>query len=288
VRSPNSEVQGASRARNCHTVRSHSSAITCYGIFVDAINQTFFRDRLEVRVFGDRTAAGAAGAEIAARIIREEMEHAGSAAVVFASAVSQDPFLAALRTQEIDWPRLTAFHMDEYTGMSGDHPASFRRFLRDRLFNHVPVSAFHQLDGEAADAAAECERYATLLRQAEPCLVIMGIGENGHLAFIDPPVCDFSDPRNVRPVELDEVCRMQQVHDGAFESLEDVPPRALSLTVPFFLRVPRALVFVNGKHKSAAVRAALQGPVAEACPASALRRHPSAVLFLDPAAASML
>lgn len=253
-----------------------------------ANNQTFFRDRLEVRVFADRGDAGAAGAEIAAKFMRAETERAGRAAVVFASAVSQDPFLGALRAQDIDWTRITAFHMDEYAGMSADHPASFRRFLRERLFDHVPVAAFHQLDGEAADAAAECARYAGLLREAEPCLVIMGIGENGHLAFIDPPVCDFGDPRDVRAVELDVVCRMQQVHDGAFARLEEVPRRALSLTVPFFLRVPRALVFVNGEHKSAAVRAALEGPMAEACPASALRRHPSAILFLDPAAASLL
>jgi glucosamine-6-phosphate deaminase len=250
--------------------------------------QRFLRDRLEVRVFDDRGEAGAAGAEIAAGIIREEIGRAGRAAVVFASAVSQDPFLAAMRAQEIDWARLTAFHMDEYAGMSGEHPASFRRFLRERLFDHVPVAAFHQLDGAAVDAEAECERYAGLLHEAEPCLVIMGIGENGHLAFIDPPVCDFSDPRDVRTVELDDVCRMQQVHDGAFARMEDVPRRALSLTVPFFLRVPRALVFVNGEHKSAAVRAALEGPIVEACPASALRRHPSAILFLDPAAVALL
>ena len=246
---------------------------------------TFTRDKLEVRVYPDRTEAGAAGAQIAAGLIREAIARDGKAAVVFASAVSQDPFLAALRAQEIDWPRVTAFHMDEYAGMSGDHPASFRRFLRDKLFDHVPAAAFHQLDGEAADPDAECERYAALLRDARPSLVIMGIGENGHLAFIDPPVCDFHDPRDVRPVELDDVCRMQQVHDGAFTRLEDVPARALSLTVPFFLRVPRALAFVNGEHKSAAVRAALKGPVTEACPASALRGHPSAILFLDPAAA---
>jgi glucosamine-6-phosphate deaminase len=241
-----------------------------------------------VRIFDGREEAGAEGAAIAAEIIRAEMERAGHAAVIFASAVSQDPFLGAMRAQEIDWARVTAFHMDEYAGMSAGHPASFRRFLRERLFDHVPVAAFHQLDGEAADTAAECERYAALLRQADPCLVVMGIGENGHLAFIDPPVCDFSDPRDVRPVELDDVCRMQQVHDGAFARLEDVPRSALSLTVPFFLRVPRALVFVNGEHKSAAVRAALEGPIAEACPASALRRHAAAILFLDPAAASRL
>jgi glucosamine-6-phosphate deaminase len=255
---------------------------------VNANKQTFFRDRLEVRVYPGREEAGAAGAEIAAGIIREEIGLAGHAAAVFASAVSQDAFLAALRAQNIDWTRITAFHMDEYAGMSADHPASFRRFLRERLFDHVPVAAFHQLDGEAPDAAAECARYAGLLRRAAPCLVIMGIGENGHLAFIDPPVCDFHDPRDVRAVELDDVCRMQQVHDGAFARLDQVPLRALSLTLPFFLRVPRALVFVNGEHKSAAVRAALEGPVGEACPASALRRHPAAILFLDRAAASLL
>jgi len=250
--------------------------------------RTFQRDRLEVREYADRDAAGAAGAEIAARVIGEEIARAGKAAVVFASAVSQDGFLSAIRRLPVDWARVTAFHMDEYAGMPADHPASFRRFLRDRLFDHVPVAAFHQLDGEAADAEAECDRYAGLLAEAKPCLVIMGIGENGHLAFIDPPVCDFGDPRDVRTVELDDVCRMQQVHDGAFARIEEVPRNALSLTVPFFLRVPRALIFVNGAHKSAAVRAALEGPVAESCPASALRRHPSAVLFLDPAAASLV
>jgi glucosamine-6-phosphate deaminase len=278
-------VRSHSPVTNLHKAEPYA---TCYGGLVSANVQTFFRDRLEVRIFGGRDEAGAEGAKIAAQIIRAETERAGRAAVVFASAVSQDPFLAALRAQKIDWTRVTAFHMDEYAGMSGDHPASFRRFLRERLFDHVPVAAFHQLDGEAADVEAECERYAGLLGRAEPCLVIMGIGENGHLAFIDPPVCDFSDPRDVRAVQLDDVCRMQQVHDGAFARLEDVPRRALSLTVPFFLRVPRALAFVNGGHKSAAVRAALEGPVAEACPASALRRHPSAILFLDPAAAALL
>ena len=241
-----------------------------------------------MRIFNDKSSAGAAGAEIAAGIMRAEIERAGRAAVVFASAVSQDPFLAALRAQPIDWTKLTAFHMDEYAGMSAQHPASFRRFLRDRLFDHVPVAAFHQLDGEAADAAAECERYAGLLRQASPCLVIMGIGENGHLAFIDPPVCDFNDPRDVRPVELDDVCRMQQVHDGAFDRLEDVPLRAISLTIPCMLGRPRVVATVPGPTKREAVQAALEGPVSERCPASALRRHSRATLFLDRESAALL
>ncbi len=246
-------------------------------------------DLLEVRICSDARSAGEAGAKLAADLIRSTIARDGRMAIVFASAVSQDPFLAALRLQpDIAWDKITAFHMDEYAGMSGDHPASFRRFLRERLLDHVPVAAFHQLNGEAPDADAECARYAELLREAQPSLVIMGIGENGHLAFIDPPVCDFNEPRDVRPVDLDDVCRMQQVHDGAFASLDEVPKRALSLTVPFFLRVPRALVFVNGPHKSAAVKAALEGPKTESCPASALRRHPAATLFLDPSAAAKL
>jgi glucosamine-6-phosphate deaminase len=244
--------------------------------------------RTEVRIYSSREEAGATGAAIAAGVIRDEVAKAGKAAVVFASAVSQDPFLAALRAQEIAWPRVTAFHMDEYAGMSARHPASFRRFLQDRLFDQVPVAAFHGLDAEAADREAACSRYAGLLRDAQPCLAIMGIGENGHLAFIDPPVCRFDEPRDVRVVDLDDVCRMQQVHDGQFAAFDEVPRQALSLTVPFFLRVPRALVFVNGERKAAAVRAALNGPITEACPASALRRHPAATLFLDEGAASLL
>jgi glucosamine-6-phosphate deaminase len=251
--------------------------------------RSFTKDKLQVGLYADREAAGAAGAQVAGDLIRGTIAKDGRMAIVFASAVSQDPFLAALRTQpDIAWDRITAFHMDEYAGMSGDHPASFRRFLRERLFDHVPVAAFHQLNGEASDADAECARYAGLLAEARPSLVIMGIGENGHLAFIDPPVCDFNDPRDVRPVDLDDVCRMQQVHDGAFATIDDVPKRALSLTVPFFLRIPRALVFVNGTHKANAVKAAIEGPIDPACPASALRRHPAATLFLDPAAASRL
>ena len=245
--------------------------------------------KFEVRVYPDKAAAGVAGAAAAAEAIREVLSRKDRMSIVFASAVSQDAFLEALRkTQGIEWPRITAFHMDEYAGMSAEHPASFRLFLRQRLFDHVPVAAFHQLDGEAADPAAECARYSAMLAEAKPDLAIMGIGENGHVAFIDPPVCDFKEPRLARPVELDDVCRMQQVHDGAFATLEDVPKQALSLTTTLFLSIPKALVFVNGEHKAAAVRATIEGPITTACPASVLRRHTDATLFLDPAAASLL
>jgi glucosamine-6-phosphate deaminase len=238
--------------------------------------------RLRVEVFPSRAMMGVAAARSVGDVIRDTLARQGRAAVIFASAPSQNEFLAALREEPgIDWPQVTAFHLDEYVGIPPGHPASFRRFLVDRLFSRVRVAAFHGLDGEAADLAAECARYTALLRAARPSLAILGVGENGHLAFIDPPVCDFAEPADVRVVDLDEPCRRQQVNDGCFPGLEDVPRTALSLTVPFLLRVPRAVAIVPGPAKRAAVAAALQGPVTTACPASVLRRHRDATLFLD-------
>ena len=189
--------------------------------------------RLRVEVLPSRPMMGLAAARTSSEAIRDLLARDGRAAVIFASAPSQNEFLAALRQEPgIDWPRITAFHLDEYVGIAPDHPASFRRFLVDRLFDHVKVAAFHGLDGQATDLAAECSRYAALLRQQAPALAILGIGENGHLAFIDPPVCDFAERADVRVVELDEPCRRQQVNDGCFPSLAEVPRTALSLTVP--------------------------------------------------------
>jgi len=238
--------------------------------------------RLRVEVFPSRPMMGLASARAVAEAIRGLIARDGRAAVIFASAPSQNEFLAALRQESgIDWPKLTAFHLDEYVGIAPDHPASFRRFLVDRLFAHVKLAAFHGLDGQAKDLAAECARYAALLRQEAPALAILGIGENGHLAFIDPPVCDFSERADVRVVDLDEPCRRQQVNDGCFPSLAEVPRTALSLTVPFLMSVPRAVAIVPGPAKRAAITAAIRGPVTTACPASILRRHRDATVFLD-------
>jgi glucosamine-6-phosphate deaminase len=238
--------------------------------------------RLRVEVFPSRAMMGLAAARAVAEAIRDLLAREGRAAVVFASAPSQNEFLAALRQEPgIDWSRLTAFHLDEYVGIRPDHPASFRRFLVDRLFSHVRVAAFHGLDGQAQDLGAECARYTALLHAAGPALAVLGIGENGHLAFIDPPVCDFAEKADVRVVELDEPCRRQQVNDGCFPSLAEVPRTALSLTVPFLMRVPRAVAIVPGPAKRAAIQAAVLGPVTTACPASVLRRHRDATLFLD-------
>ncbi len=238
--------------------------------------------RLQVQVYPSRPMMGLAAARTVAQALRDRLARDGRAAVLFASAPSQNEFLAALRDEPgIEWPKVTAFHLDEYVGIAPDHPASFRRFLVDRLFAHVKVAAFHGLDGQARDLAAECARYAALLRREAPALAVLGIGENGHLAFIDPPVCDFAEPADVRLVELDEPCRRQQVNDGCFPSLDEVPRTALSLTVPFLMRVPRAVAIVPGPAKRAAITAAVRGPVTRACPASILRRHRDATLFLD-------
>jgi glucosamine-6-phosphate deaminase len=238
--------------------------------------------RLQVQVYPSRPMLGLAAARIVAQALRDLLARDGRAAVILASAPSQNEFLSALRDEPgIDWPKVTAFHLDEYVGIAPDHPASFRRFLVDRLFAHVRVAWFPGLDGQARDLGAECARYAALLRGEAPSLAVLGVGENGHLAFIDPPVCDFADPADVRVVELDEPCRRQQVNDGCFPNLAAVPRTALSLTVPFLMRVPRAVAIVPGPAKRAAITAALRGPITRACPASILRRHRDATLFLD-------
>jgi glucosamine-6-phosphate deaminase len=251
--------------------------------------RAFACGRLSVEVHADRPAVGRAAAAVVSEHLRSAVERDGRTAAIFASAPSQNEFLAALREDtRVPWEKITAFHLDEYIGVSPGHPASFRRFLTDRLFDHVPVRAFHGLDGEAAEPAAECERYAALLREEAPGLAILGVGENGHLAFIDPPFCDFAEPLDVRVTELDEACRLQQVHEGAFPALADVPRTALSLSIPFLMRVARAVAIVPGPAKRAAIKAALEGPVTCACPASILRRHPHATLFLDEASAGGL
>ncbi|HYP14718.1 MAG TPA: 6-phosphogluconolactonase [Bryobacteraceae bacterium] len=242
----------------------------------------FQRDRLSVIVCENKAAAGEQSAAAAAQLIQAAVENRGKAAVIFASAVSQDYFLAALRVDpRVDWTRVTAFHLDEYVGMEAGHEQSFRRYLHEHLFRFVKIGQFHGLRGEADDLEFECARYSGLLRDHAPDLVVLGIGENGHLAFIDPPLCDFNDPKDVRVVELDRDCRQQQVNDGAFPTIEDVPGQALSLTVPYFLRVPAAVITTGGPRKRNAVTRALDGPIEESCPASALRLHLNAQLFCD-------
>ena len=251
--------------------------------------RSFRADQLNIYVYETRAQMGiAAAAAVAAEIISLIHEH-GRAVGIFASAPSQNEFLASLvEAPRIDWTRVIGFHLDEYLEMDEHAPQSFRRFLIDRLVSKVPMGTFNGLHGEAADAATECANYARLLAETPPDFAVLGIGENGHLAFIDPPFCDFNDPAAVKVVELDEVCRAQQVHDGAFETLEDVPRQALSLTIPTIMARPRLFAIVPGPAKQQAIRATIEGPVETSCPASILRRHPDAHLFIDRDSAALL
>jgi glucosamine-6-phosphate deaminase len=249
----------------------------------------FQADCLNVHIYKSRQEAGAAAAVAVAAEIRRLIAARGRAIGIFASAPSQNEFLDELvKAEAIEWTRVVGFHLDEYLGMAEDAPQSFRKYLLDRLVMRVPMAEFHGLRGEAANPEAVCANYAALLKSRPPDFAVLGIGENGHLAFIDPPYCDFNDPAAVRIVELDEVCRRQQVHDGAFAKLEQVPSQALSLTIPTVMACERLFAIVPGARKQNAVHDAVKGPIAESCPASILRTHPNAHLFLDRDAAARL
>ncbi len=242
-------------------------------------------DALRVVIHPSRDDAGrAASSEVAGEILRLQVS-GNPAKVVFAAAPSQDEFLAHLVQQPaIDWSRVTAFHMDEYLGLKPDHPASFRRYLTDHLFKPVILKAtqLRPIPAERVGSPLQiCLDYEDALKAEPPDIVCGGIGENGHLAFNDPPVADFLDPILVKIVRLDEACRQQQVNDGCFAGLEDVPTHAVTLTVPALLAAPMVSIVVPGARKAEAVRAALKGPIAESCPASILRKHAGATLHLD-------
>ncbi len=250
---------------------------------------TLWVDDLRVEVYVNRAEMGCAAAHDALAIL-EAAQYAGIAPrAIFAAAPSQNELLAGLATGgHVHWPAVNAFHMDEYLGLPPDAPQSFGCFLREHLFGRLPFGSVAYLNGQTPDAAAECARYGALLAAAPIDLVCAGIGENGHMAFNDPPVADFADRQSVKVVQLDAVCRQQQVNDGAFATLADVPTHAMTLTMPALLAARRIVCVVPGPTKAAAVQAALSGPISTDCPASALRQHPNAVLYLDRASAAQV
>ncbi len=252
----------------------------------------FTVESLDVLVFENRALAGHAAAQAVAREIRDRQYVAGQANLVFAAAPSQDEFLAGLvADKEIDWARVVAFHMDEYLGIEPDHPASFRRYLQEHLFRLVGLesSALRLIPGEQTERPLHtCLAYEDRLLAEPPDIVCAGIGENGHIAFNDPPVADFLDPLLFKVVRLDAACRNQQVNDGSFERPADVPTHAYTLTIPALLRASVVSVVVPGPRKANAVLTTLQGPISEACPATALRRHQGARLYLDAESARLV
>ena len=246
-------------------------------------------DKIEIRVYMAKSEMGRAAANEAAAILRDIIAMRGHARIIVGTGNSQEDMISALvRTPGLDWSCIEVFHMDEYVGLPETHPASFRRWLRTRLVEVVHPGEAHFLNGDAADWAEECRRYGNLLRAAPIDLCFLGFGENGHIAFNDPHVADFNDPQTLKRVDLDERCRLQQVGEGHFASLAAVPREAVTLTCPALLGAEYLICCVPEMRKAEAVRNALEGPISPVCPASLVRTHPRASVFLDVDSASLL
>jgi len=244
---------------------------------------------LQVEVFSSKAEASREAAAVAADILRRGIARRGRARMVVSTGNSQFDFIEALvAAADLDWSAIEAFHLDEYAGMPMTHPASFRLWLKTRLADRVPLRAMYYLNGDAPDLEAEGRRYGALLAEAPIDAGFIGIGENGHIAFNDPAVADFADPLAVKTVHLDDACRRQQVGEGHFASIADVPERALSLTCPTIMGMTNLICCVPELRKARAVRDTIEGPISTSCPASILGTHGSARLFLDAESASLL
>jgi len=243
---------------------------------------------MDIRVFETKEAMGQAAAGDGAEAIRDALAQRGRANIILATGASQFEMLAALAAADVDWPRVTMFHLDEYVAMPITHPASFRKYLRERFVDRLakPPAAFHYINGEG-DCEAECRRLAKLIVTHPIDVAFIGIGENGHLAFNDPPA-DFEAREPYFIVELDEACRRQQLGEGWFGSLDEVPRRAISMAIPQIMKSRKIVCTVPDERKAHAVQRAVEGPVTPDVPASALQKHPDATLYLDKPAASML
>jgi glucosamine-6-phosphate deaminase len=244
---------------------------------------------VDVRVFATVTEMGRAAARHGAEGIRAAQAARDRASIILATGTSQYSMLEALAAEpKIDWSRVTAFHLDEYVGLTEEHPASFRRYLFERFVSRVgKLAAFHAVRGDAPDPAAECRRLGELIRRHPIDVAFIGIGENGHLAFNDPPA-DFETEEPYLVVTLDEACRRQQVGEGWFASLADVPEQAISMGIRQIVRSARLVVTVPDVRKADAVKCAVEGEITNRCPASILRTHRDCVMFLDRPAASKL
>lgn len=240
------------------------------------------KDALQVEIYDTRAEMGLAAGKLAAKRIRECLARKPFANVIFAAAPSQNEMLQTLvREPDIDWSRVNAFHMDEYIGLPGDAPQRFGNFLKERIFDKLSFGSVHYIDCASSDMEAECARYTALLQKYPVDIVLLGIGENGHIAFNDPPVADFQDPKLIKVVSLDPICRQQQVNDGCFSDLDQVPKFALTLTVPALMAAEHLVCTVPAATKAWAVTQTVTGPIGEHCPATAMRLHKSAVLLCD-------
>jgi len=242
----------------------------------------FQAGQLKVKIMDSRDEMGRVAGKEAAECLRRLLKEKEQVNVIFAAAPSQDETLHYLALEEgIDWKRVNAFHMDEYIGLPEGAKQAFSLYLTEHIFGKVPFGQVFLLNPQARDAQAECERYAALLREYPTDMVCLGIGENGHIAFNDPWVADFEDEKLVKVVPLDPVCRQQQVNDGCFAKLEDVPENAITLTIPALTKAAHLFCTVPAATKRWAVNRTINGSIDEECPATIMRKHSHAVLYCD-------
>ncbi len=244
--------------------------------------KTYKVDKLTVKIFETRKEMGEVSAKEISAKIKELLTVKPEINMIFAAAPSQNDVLKSLvEDKTIEWNRVNAYHMDEYIGLDKNAPQGFGNFLKEHIFGLVPFKSVNYIDITTKDPEKEADRYGELLKANPTDIVIMGIGENGHIAFNDPPVADFNDSRWVKPVKLDEICRQQQVNDGCFKSINDVPTHAMTLTVPTLVKAPYLFCIVPAPTKANAVYETLNGKIDEHCPASVLRLQDNAILYLD-------
>lgn len=241
----------------------------------------FKKEYLNVKIMPTRAEMGAVAAADVAACINRLLTEKDEVNVIFAAAPSQNEVLAGLVTADVDWTRVNAFHMDEYIGLPAGAPQCFSNFLKRAIFEKLPFKSVNCIDASATDAAAECKRYGDLLNAFPTDIVVMGIGENGHIAFNDPHVAEFEDKAIIKPVGLDDTCRQQQVNDGCFAKFADVPEYALTLTIPTLMRADYHFCVVPAATKANAVKRTLYGTVSEECPATILRTKDNCILYCD-------
>ena len=245
-------------------------------------------ENLPVYVYNNRQEMGKAAAIEAAEQLRSIIKEKGEANVVYAAAPSQSDMLAALLNEDVDWQKVRGFCLDEFIGLDTSHPAGFANFLRRNFFDHKDLKEIHLLECSPEGAEKKMAEYVNLLDKYPPDIAFLGIGENGHLAFNDPHIADFNDPLRIKIVEMDLACRTQQVNDGCFSDLSEVPTHAITLTLSQIMAVPRIITVVPTKLKAHAVKIALTEPISTKCPAGILRTHKNAKLYLDKDSAEKL
>lgn len=249
-------------------------------------NYSFRADQLQVKIYGEKSDMGMAAADFVAKHLQDAIQQKGTANLILATGASQFSLIEALKEKQIEWEKVTVFHLDEYKGISDKHPASFRKYLKERILNKVKPGKVYLINGDAENLEEEIAEYEKQLKLHPIDIACIGIGENGHIAFNDPPVADFNDPKLVKVVELDHACRMQQLGEGWFPTFEDVPKEAVTLTISAIISCKTICCVVPDERKSVAVHNTINNEISTECPATILRKHPDTVLFLDLPASS--